>query len=352
MGEKPKARRIKLVLTVITYLALAGLVYAIRDQLLDTLRNFSKVNMWAVLMVIPLQILNYHAQAKVYQGFFGVLGNSLPYRLMYRVALEMNFVNNIFPSAGVSGFSYLSVRMRSHDVPAARSTIVQMMKFITIFVAFQAFIFVGLLLLAIEGRANSLMILIAGSLATFVLVGTLNIAFIIGSKHRINSFFTFLTKAINRLIHVVRPRNPETINITRARQVFTELHENYMHIRRNWKALRTPYLYALLANLTEIASIYSVYLAFGHPVNPGAVIIAYAVANFAGLISVLPGGIGTYEALMTAIMAAGGVPAAVTIPVTIMYRVVAMAVQLPAGYFFYQKTLQEVSGEKVLATEK
>jgi uncharacterized protein (TIRG00374 family) len=337
--------------TIATMLALFGLAYAVRHQLSDTLSNLSRVNIWAVLLVIPFEALNYHAQAKLYQGFFRILGHKLKYKFMYRIALEMNFVNNIFPSAGVSGFSYISVRMRSRDVPAAASTIVQMMKFILVFVAFQVYLFVGLLFLAIGGKASNLLILIAGSLATLLLVATLLIAYVIGSKNRINSFFTLVTKMVNRLIQIFRPAHPETINITRAREVFNDLHENYMHVRRNLGALRTPFVYALLANLTEVLAIYTVYVAFGHWVNPGAVIIAYAVANFAGLISVLPGGVGIYEALMTGIMAAGGVSAAVSIPVTIMYRVVNMLVQLPPGYYFYQKALHEVSGEPALTNE-
>lgn len=340
-----------MVLTLITLIALVGLAYAVRTQLFDTLRNLGKVNTWAILLILPLEGLNYHAQAKLYQGFFAILGNKLRYGFMYRIALEMNFVNNIFPSGGVSGFSYLSVRMRSKDVPAAQSTIVQMMKFILVFVAFQVFLFVGLIMLAIGGRASNLLILIAGSLATLLVVATFGIAFVIGSKSRINGFFTYITKLINSLIHIVRRGHPETINIQRAREVFTELHENYMHIRRNLGALRKPFMYSLLANLTEIAAIYVVYIAFGQFVNPGAVIIAYAVANFAGLVSILPGGVGIYEALMTGVMAAGGVPAAVSIPVTIMYRVLSMVIQLPPGYFFYQRALHAVTGEVVIKHE-
>jgi uncharacterized protein (TIRG00374 family) len=84
-----------------------------------------------------------------------------------------------------------------------------------------------------------------------------------------------------------------------------------------------------------------VFLAFGETVNPGAVIIAYAVANFAGLVSVLPGGVGIYEALMTAVLATAGVPPAVSIPVIIMYRILTMIIQLPIGYYFYHKFVNE-----------
>ncbi len=339
MTDKQRRKRWKLALTLVTMVAFFGTAYAVRSQIAETINNFGRVNTWALLLVFPLEAWNYYGQAKLYQGLFFILGDKFRTKSLYRLALELNLVNNIFPSGGVSGFSYLSYRMRDEKVSTAKATLVQMMKFVMVFVSFQILLFVGLFLLAVEGKANGLTILVAGSLSTLLFVGTILIGFVIGSQSRINSFFTFITRALNRLIHVFRPNNPETINIGKARETFDELHENYMHIRRNLGALKQPLLFSLLANVTEIMAVYVVYIAFGHLVNPGAVVLAYAIANFAGLVSVLPGGIGIYEALMTGVMAAAGVPISVSLPVTVMFRIVSMAVQLPIGYFFYQKAL-------------
>jgi uncharacterized protein (TIRG00374 family) len=339
MSDKQRQKRWKLAITVITLGALVILAYAVRNQLAETLDNLGKVNAWAVLLIVPLELLNHLSQAKLYQGMFRVLGVRFRTRSMFRLSLELNFVNSVFPSGGVSGFSYLSVRLKREKISTAQATLVQLMRFILIFVAFQILLFIGLIALALSRQTNGLIVLVAGSLATLLFVGTFVLAFVIGSKQRIDSFFTSITRLLNRIIHIVRPNNPETFNIENARNTFHELHENYMHIRRNLHVLKQPLLYALLANVTEVSAIYAVYIAFGHWVNPGAVILAYAVANFAGLISILPGGIGIYEGLMTAVLAAGGVPAALSLPVTIMYRVVNMGVQLPPGYYYYQKYL-------------
>jgi uncharacterized protein (TIRG00374 family) len=112
-----------------------------------------------------------------------------------------------------------------------------------------------------------------------------------------------------------------------------------MDIRSDKRRLRAPYVWALLANFWEVIAVYVVYVAFGHLVNFGAVIIAYAVANFAGVVSVLPGGVGIYEGLMTLVLTATGVPSRLSLPVTVMYRVVNTLVQLPPGYYFYHRTL-------------
>lgn len=339
MSDKERQQRWKTAITVLTLLALAGLAYAVRHQLLDTVRNLWEVNLLVLVLVVPLSIFNHLAQAKLYKGLFEILGDRFRLKSLVRFSYELNFINTVFPSGGVSGFSYISYRMKNEGVSTAKATLVQIMRFFLVFVTFQILLFVGLIALALGGQANDLIILVAGSLSTLLLISTLGFGYIIGSKSRINAFFTQITRGINRLIRIVRPKHPETINITKVKSVFTELHENYLHIKRNRSALKKPLFFALMANVTEIASIYTVYIAFGELVNPGAVILAYAVANFAGLVSVLPGGVGIYEALMTGVLVAGGVPAALSLPVTVMYRVLSMLIQLPPGYFSYQKNL-------------
>ena len=108
-----------------------------------------------------------------------------------------------------------------------------------------------------------------------------------------------------------------------------------------------PLVYATICNLTEIAAVYAVYVAFSEFVNFGAVILAYAVANFAGLISVLPAGIGVFEALMTAVLTACGIPVALSIPVTILYRISSMFIQLVPGYVLYQDAVKKGLSTKI-----
>ncbi len=330
-----------MILTLITVAALGGFIYALRNQILNTIRSLDDVNYLILLFMIPLQASHYHFVALFYRRLFRILGERVNYKFLYRTALELNFVNLVFPSGGVSGFSYFSIRMRTKGVTAGRSTLVQTMRFVLLFVAFQILLFFGVILLALDGKASNFMILIAGSLGTLLLVFTVGLGFIVGSKQRIDSFFTVVTKALNKIIQLVRPKHPETINVSRAKLAFQEYHGNYATLRKDYKRLGRPLVYALLINLAEIGTIYAVFVAFGEWINPGAIIIAYAVANFAGLISVLPGGIGIYEALMAGVLAAGGVPAALSLPVIVAYRVINIGVQLPAGAYFYNRALHE-----------
>lgn len=340
MSEADKKKRWKLILNIVTVVALVVLCYLIRDQIADTIENLTKVNAWALLLILPIEFINYDAYARMYRYLFGILGNKTKYWEMYKVSLELNLVNHVFPSGGVSGFSYFSIRMKQLGVSTGKATLVQTMKFILLFVTFEILLVFGLICLALGGSANGFILLVGGSIATLLLVATIGSAFLISDERRINSFFTYITRFINRTIHVVRKKHPETISIERVQATFKDLHENYLILKSDYRQLIGPAVCGFLANLTEVLAIYVVYIAFGHWVNPGAVILAYAVANFAGLISVLPGGVGIYEALMTGTLAAAGVPAAVSIPVTVMYRVLNITIQVIPGYYFYHKALK------------
>ena len=331
----------KLILNIVTVILLGLLVYGSRDQLTQTLSNLRHINGWILLLIIPIEFFNYHAQTRLYQRLFALVGTKFSYGYLFRASLELNFVNHVFPSGGAAGISYFGVTVRKgNEVTAGKATLVHVIKLAVTFISFAIVLGLGVLALAIGNRVNGLLLLTAASISTLILLVTAAIPYVIGSQQRINVLFTNVTLWLNKFIHLLRPNNPETINIDKAKEIFIDFHKNYQQIKRRWRELRMPFVYALLANLTEVAALYVVYLAFGEYVNIGSVIIAYSVANFAGLVSVLPGGVGIYEALMTAVMASAGVPPGVSLPVTVMYRVVNTLIQVPPGYYLYQKSLR------------
>lgn len=334
-----KPQRWKTYVTIFTLAALVVSVYALRQQILQVFDDLGKVNVWALALMPFVQLLNYHSYAKMYQYLYHSLGETVEYRKLMRLQSELVFVNHVFPSGGVTGISYFGLRMREQGVSAGKSTLIQVMKFGLLFISYEVLLLFGLFSLALLGRTNNFLILVLASLATMMVILTLGGMFILASERRVNVFLSYITQRLNRLIHFVRPKHPETIDVAKVEKLFNELHHNYVFLRQNYRQLKWPLIYALLANATEVASVYLVYVAFGHFVNIGAVILAYAVANFAGLVSVLPGGLGIYEGLMTATLAAAGVRPALSIPVTVMFRVLSTLMQVPLGYFFYHKAL-------------
>jgi len=242
--------------------------------------------------------------------------------------------------------SYFSFRLRrGQQLTGSKATLVHLMKLVLYLTSFQLVLIFGVFALAVMGRVNNLVILVASSIATILVVASLGFIYMVGSRQRINGFFTALTMLLNRFIKVFRPLQPETFNIEKARRIVDDFHDNYQLIKSNLKNMKMPFFYAELANITEVMAVYVVYIAFGKLINIGAVILAYAIANIAGLISIMPGGFGIYEALMTAVLASTGVPPGVSFPVTVTYRILNTLVQIPPGYLLYQHTLRRGKGD-------
>lgn len=339
MAEK-KSKKWQTILTVATFIGLILLVFFARDSFKDTFSNLNNVTAWILWFMVVWQILNYYAYTQLYRSVFKILDKTVEFKTMLRVAIELNFVNTVFPSVGVAGFSYFGYRMKEFGISASKATLVHLMRFVSVFFAFQILLLLGLIILSIDGKANNFTILVAGSISTALIFLSFMAVYIVGNKNRIDTFTRNLTRVVNKVIQTVRPKHPETIKLAGVRKLFIELHEEYNVLKEKKDQLKRPLWFAIMASSMEMATLYTVFLAFGEPVNPGAVIIAYAVANLAGIISVFPGGVGVYEALMTAVLAVAGVPPSIGLPATIMYRIISMSLQLPIGYFLYQKFLK------------
>lgn len=335
----------KLWLNVVTIVALVVLVYVSREQIIEAFKQMADLNYFWLFLMIPLQLCNYGAIAKYYQTYLKNLGEEIRFKELYKVALEMNFVNNVFPSGGVSGFGYFGIRMKSIGVPASKATLTQVMRHTLTFMSFIVYMIIALVFLTFVGDTTRFIVLASSMIIGVILVATTLIVYIISSAQRVKKFTAFLPRGINYISKKIFRGKLPHINIEKIETLFGQLHDDYQMIHSNWASLKKPFLYTLLMNLTELLTIAVVYYAFGTTVNFGALIIAYAVANIAGLVAILPGGVGIYEGLMTAVLASSGIPKALALSTTVVYRVLNMAMFLPVGYFFYQKALRKTSSD-------
>lgn len=344
--RKHLKRDFKFWLNVFTFAALAFLIFISWEQIVEAFGRLSSLNTWALLLIIPAQGLSYYAIARFYKDFFDAQGDKIPAREMYKVSLELNFVNHVFPSGGVSGFSYLSLRLRELGIGTSKSTLAQILRFALTFLSFILLLLFALVALAFDGSTSPLIVLICSTIIGSTIFGTAVGIFIISKAARIKAFVSWLPKALNYIGKYFK-KGKQLIDLGRVENTLEDLHQDYRSVAKQFKLVRKLLVWALIINLAEILTIYIVYIAFGSLINPGALIIAYAVANFAGLVAVLPGGVGIYEGLMTATLASAGVPRGLALSATVVYRILSMAIFLPIGYFFYARAIKRMGSKAV-----
>ncbi len=120
---------------------------------------------------------------------------------------------------------------------------------------------------------------------------------------------------------------------------FGELHQDYLSIRKDARILIKPFIWAIIANILDVALIWIAFWSLGYIVSPSILFVAFGVSSLASAISVTPGGAGVYETIMIAFLASSNVPPDVAIAGTLLARVTLVLGTIVFGYIFYQFTV-------------
>lgn len=329
-------------LTIITLVLLSIVVVLAWPEIVKAVGIIVNIDWWVLLLLIPVQILSYYATGGMIFSYLKSKGNikDMSHWAMTRLALELNFVNHILPSGGAAGFSYLAWVLKKHGVSVARSTMAQLVRFVLTFVSFVVLLFVAMIMLTLAHEVDRVMILVALALVVLAGGGIVLLVWLVKSKARLERFSEWLAKKINRVVwKLTRGKRRKIVREETFLEFFGGLHDDYLAIRRDRRILTVPFVWAIVANILDVALIWIAFWALGFSINPALLFVAFGLASIAGAVSATPGGAGVYEAVMVAFLAASGVTPDVAIAGTLLARVTLLAGTILFGYVFYQLTV-------------
>ena len=330
--------------TIITFILLALVVYFGWGQITLAWGLLGSVNIWVWALLIPVQLASYYAIGGMIFSYLRSKGNlqTTTHWQMTRIALELNFVNHILPSGGAAGFSYLGWVLGRHGVSAGRATMAQIIRFVLGFVAFVSIVTVAVIFLIFDHKVNQSIIFITTVLILTAVVGIVVIIYLVGNHKRLIKFSSLLTNFVNKVVSVfTRGKKTQTLNLLDVEKFFTEIHEDYLEIRRDKRILARPFIWALITNILDVSLIMIAFLSLGFWVNPATLFIAFGIASIVSIFSASPGGAGVYEAIMIAFLASAGVQPDIAIAGTLLARATLLVGTILFGYIFYQLTLNK-----------
>jgi uncharacterized protein (TIRG00374 family) len=329
-------------LTIITTVLLAVVIFFAWPEIVRAWRLLDSINLWILALLIPVQLFSYYATGAMIFSYLRAKGNlkDMSRIKMARVALELNFVNHVLPSGGAAGFSYLGWILTKHGVSVGRSTMAQIIRFALTFVSFLFLLMIAVALLVIDHQIGRGTILICLGLAVLCIGATVFSIWLLGSKSRLDAFSQWLTRTVNKVVRFVsRGRRTNVIKAGMLTGFFTDLHDDYLAIRKDRRILIRPFFWALVANLADVALLWIAFWALGVPLNPALLFVAFGVSSIASAVSVTPGGAGVYETIMIAFLASSAVPADIAIAGTLIARVTLVLGTILFGYVFYQLSI-------------
>ena len=329
-------------LSTITLLLIAVIIFFSRHELLHAWELLSRVNIWILLLLIPGQLLVYYAGGEMMFSYLRqkkAISEVSPLGLA-RMSLEMNFVNHVLPSGGVSGVSYMGWRLGGYNVSPGRSTMAQVVRYSMGFVAFIALLSIAVLAVTIDGGINRWIILVSSILTTGMLGVIVVAVFVMSSTKRMTWFAGWTVRTVNSLVRKITfGRKPAVLDQEQVNTFFDELHRDYIALRADKRILIKPFLWGLLFNAADVGLFLITFWALGVPVNPAPILIAYGVASVAGFFVVTPGGAGAYEAIMVAFLAIAGLSQGTAIAGIVLTRVILLIGTIGLGYLFYQHAI-------------
>lgn len=329
-------------LSLATIVLLGVIVYFSRNEISHAWSLLGQVNIWLLLLLIPGQMLVYYAAGEM---IFSYLRSKKSIQdingaVLARMALEMNFVNHILPSGGVSGVSYMNWRLGHYGVSAGRATMAQVVRFAASFGAFIVLLFVAVFVVTIDGRINRWIILLSSLLVGLMLTTIALGMFLLSSKVRLDRFSSWLYWVSCAFIRKVTfGRKVQLFSHESVHLFFEELHHDYIALSRDKRVLIKPFLWGLVFNAGDALLFMITFWALGTSVNPAVILIAYGVAALAAFFVATPGGAGAYEAIMVSFLAIAGVSSSTAIAGIVLTRVILILGTIGFGYLFYQHAI-------------
>jgi putative heme transporter len=331
-------------LSVVTLIFIAIIIYFSRHELVHAWELLESVNIWILLLLIPGQMLVYYAGGEMLFSYLRAKKSidRVPPLSLARMSLEMNFVNHILPSGGVSGISYMTWRLGKYGVSAGRATMSQVVRYAMSFAALIVLIAISVIVVTVDGNINRWIILMSSILVSGMIGAIIAAIYLISSPTRMTRFGDWLVRFVNRLVRKVTfGRKKHVLNQAKVANFFEEMHHDFVSLRNDKSILIRPFIWGVVFTLADVGLFMITFWALDVPINPAPILIAYGVASLAGFFVVTPGGAGAYEAIMVGFLAVAGISQGIAIAGIVLTRVILLLGTIILGYVFYQLAIMK-----------
>jgi uncharacterized protein (TIRG00374 family) len=315
------------------------------EKLIETLAQ----GQWEwVLAAALLQVVYYIVFTGLYQSAFYTVEVESQVRELLPVMFASIFVNVAAPTGGASGAALFVDDAARRGQSAARAAAGTVLVLAANFSAFTLVLIVGLVYLFLHHNLQTyeivgaaVLLLIISSLAGVLLLG-------LWQPDWLRRLLGWLQRTVNRL--AVWLRRPPLLTDDWADQNAAEFTEAAAAIAAHPQRLSRTLAVALAAHLVDLASLYTLFLAFHQPVGFGVLVAGYAMGILFWIVSITPQGIGVVEGVMALVYTSLNVPAAKATAIVLAFRGLTFWLPLAVGFFLLRR-VKSFGTDEYSATE-
>ncbi len=282
----------------------------------------------AAFLVVAGIVIN----AYVYQVLLGTFGYSMGFHGLVGATLKSQFVGNTIPSMGVSGLAVLDYHFRREGVDSKVSKRTLILKNVANAVSTLIIVVFGFILF-VQGEVTRRSLIVPGILTAVVVAGIVYTGYLVSEIDRLRQLVRRLESLFGRL---VRPAGP------RMRRIADEIADGVRYARNHRSKLAFPVFCNLLGMVIMAVTVYVLFLSLETEIALGSVVIGFITATWIGAASMLPGGVGAFEATMAASYRGVGVGIEEAAAVVLLFRVMSFWIPTAVGGVLTRKELREI----------
>lgn len=334
-GGSPRSRRRRVRPTVVVrvvlfllmvvgaYLFLPRLAGLAREA--ESLRHLQLLPLLAAVVLEAASLLLY---TRFYQRVLAAMGQAAPFRVVFDVTMASFLVSHVSVGGSAAGVATNVDAMGRAGVN--REAAGEAAGFAALFSSLSLLFVLALgLALSLGHEALPPGLLMLAGLGEFVVLGLFVLVIVLGRRPEV----------AERLGRWVGHNSVVRSLLSQRKAARLEASARRLS-QRSRRAISRPHFLRIMAPavtelLLDAGALYLFFWAVGYLPAPGAVLVAYGVANVLAAIPVTPAGLGVIEGSLVAVMVAYGAPAHVAVPAVLGYRIVNFWLPLPVGAAAY-----------------
>lgn len=349
-----KKRGARFYISIVTFILIAVVIWNTRSEMAQAFQSMTKANIWVLLLIIPVQFFSYLASTEIFFTYLRGRGQLKDVSTVgsTSMALEFNFVNHVFPTAGVSGASYMIWRLGKLGVPAGQAMMSQIINWISLGSTFIVMMIISLIIATAENKAANWLIMATTIAAVALVLALVFGSFLIGSRERLMSFGKWLARHLNNFGYKVLKRKKPLMRMSSVESFVNDFFDDFQAIKEDKALLKGPIAWGFISNLLDVMLIAIAFWALGYPIDFALLLIGFGAASVGAFAMATPGGVGAYEAVMIGVLVAGGVPAEMASAGTILSRVILIVGTIAVGAVAYHHTMTKYGQPDYQAANK
>lgn len=290
---------------------------------------------WPLAAALLFQLLYYVCAAVVVRQCLRLVDFDAPFGWTLHATFLLIFVSRTVPGPAAAGPAAMYYLLEKRGLSKTRAAMVGPLFFAVDYGVFFLLLAVGLAATFLRGGAVEFSAVVPLLLCVFAVAGLL--AWLVARPSRLERLLSGATRTLNRAAAALRLpwRIPSSAALSAVRSVTDMRHRLRAHpgIGVSLAASGAAML------LCDVACMASCFLAFDVWVGIGPAFLGFCLATAGALISVLPGGLGTFDAAMVAGFTSLGAPRPAALAATLAYRVLATWIPALLGVFAFRIVL-------------